>query len=136
MYITDDLWNEIKSFLFHNINKHGKHLKTNNLYIRKYNKVIKDIPTINQPRYGPKILFSSSTNSIRFVKYLYHSIQLRITRMNPLFNTIIEYIMLDKFRDNELNLDNSYEESEYELRSNAIIYYYENIDNMKSKIKF
>ena len=136
MYITDDLWNEIKSFLFHNINKHGKHLKTNNLYIRKYNNVIKDIPTINQPRYGPKILFSSSTNSIRFVKYLYHSIQLRITRMNPLFNTIIEYIMLDKFRDNELNLDNSYEESEYELRSNAIIYYYENIDNMKSRIKF
>ena len=135
MYITNDLWNEIKSYLFHDINKHGKHLKTNNLFIRKYNKVIKSIPTISQPRYGPKIIFNSITKSVRIARYLYHNIQLRITRMNPLFNTIIETVILENFKENESDLDSSCEESEYELKSNAIIYYYDNIDNVKSKIK-
>ena len=41
MYIINELWYEIKSFMFHDIKKHGKHLKTNDLYVKNYNEVVK-----------------------------------------------------------------------------------------------
>ena len=43
MYIIEDVWREIKSYLIHNIKIHGKHLKDDK-YVKKYNKVMKQLP--------------------------------------------------------------------------------------------
>ena len=32
MYIIEDIWREIKTYLFHNIKIHGKHLKNDKWY--------------------------------------------------------------------------------------------------------
>ena len=40
MYIIDDCWNYIKTFLFDNIKIHGKHLK-NDKHVKNYNNVVK-----------------------------------------------------------------------------------------------
>ena len=76
MYIIDDLWYEIKSFMFHDIKKHGKHLKTNDLYVKKYNEVVKSVPTIVKPNNGPYVIYNSATKSIRVAKFLYHNVHL------------------------------------------------------------
>jgi hypothetical protein len=57
IYLPNELWNEIKLFMFHNI-KYGKHLK-NDKYIKQYNKIMKKIPTPKIPRNGPRIIYSS-----------------------------------------------------------------------------
>ena len=45
-YIIDDVWNVIKTYLFHNIKKQGIHLQ-NRKHVLLYNKVVKkSIPTI------------------------------------------------------------------------------------------
>ena len=73
MYFPDDLWFIIKDNLFHNIKKHGKHLK-NKPEIKKFNNVIKSIPIKIIPRLGPRIVYSSAKNEPgrRFIKYIYH----------------------------------------------------------------
>ena len=40
MYIIDDCWNYIKTFLFHDIKIHGKHLK-NDKHVKNYNNIVK-----------------------------------------------------------------------------------------------
>ena len=35
MYIIEDVWREIKSYLIHNIKKHGKHLKDDKVIVFK-----------------------------------------------------------------------------------------------------
>ena len=37
-WIIDEVWREIKTYLFHNIKIHGKHLKKN-IYIQQFNKM-------------------------------------------------------------------------------------------------
>ena len=71
MFIIEDIWKHIKSYMFHDIKIHGKHLK-NDPYIIKYNDIMKNIPRPSIPLNGPRIVFSSHKKNIRYVKFLYH----------------------------------------------------------------
>ena len=71
MYIVNELWVYIKTFLIHDIKIHGKHLK-NDPYIKKYNSILKYMPKPKVPRTGPRIVFSSVHDEVRFIKYLYN----------------------------------------------------------------
>ena len=86
MYFPFGIWQLITSFLVHNIRTQGKHLKSNPV-IQQYNRVMLTIPKPYASQVGPKVVFSSATQSPRFVKFMYHS---------PFFTTqyhryIIEY---------------------------------------------
>lgn len=129
MYIINELWYEIKSFMFHDIKKHGKHLKTNDLYVKNYNEVVKSVPTIVKPNNGPYVIYNSATKSIRVAKFLYHNVQMRLSRSRPLYNSIVECVLLNEFMPKRLSLCR-----EYEGKSNIMKYYYENIQNVKSKL--
>lgn len=39
-WIIEDIWREIKTYLFHNIKIHGKHLKKD-IHIQHFNKTLK-----------------------------------------------------------------------------------------------
>ena len=71
MYLIEDAWGIVKSYMFHNINIHGKHLK-NDPFVKKYNETIQNIPKPSVPHNGPRIVYSSMTNSTRFIKFVYH----------------------------------------------------------------
>ena len=132
MYIINELWWKIKSYMFHDIKKHGKHLRTNNLYVKNYNKVIKSVPTIVKPSSGPYVIYTSPASynkSIKIAKLLYYNVQMRLSRNRPLFNTIIECVLFDQFIPKRLSLC-----PEYEGKSNVLQYYYKNIQNVKSKL--
>ena len=73
MYIIKDIWVQIKEYLFHDIKKHGKHLKDDK-YIKCYNNVVNKLPRYipwNQG-YGPFIVYQSATRKRdRCVKFMY-----------------------------------------------------------------
>jgi hypothetical protein len=71
MFLIEDVWGIIKSYMYHNIKIHGKHLK-NDPYIIQYNQVMKNIPKPCVPFNGPRIMYSSMTKSTRFIKFVYH----------------------------------------------------------------
>ena len=71
MYIINEIWELIKEYLFHDIKKHGKHLK-NNKYIHNYNNILKTLPKMYIPRRGPRIVYNSFKREFRIVKFLYH----------------------------------------------------------------
>ena len=71
MYIINEIWEVIKEYLFHDIKKHGKHLK-NDKYIHKYNYILKTLPKLYIPRTGPRIVYNSFKREFRLVKFLYH----------------------------------------------------------------
>jgi hypothetical protein len=73
MFIDKYIWLHIKDFIFHNIKKHGKHLKKDT-YIQNYNYIMTKIPLPTIPSFGPRILYSSATRQIgrRFIKYSYY----------------------------------------------------------------
>lgn len=129
MYIINELWYEIKSFMFHDIKKHGKHFKTNDIYVKNYNEVVKSVPTIVKSSCGPYVIYNSATKPIRIAKFLYHNVQLRLSRNRPLYNSIIEYVSLNEFIPKRLSLSPL-----YEGKSNVKKYYYENIQNVKSNL--
>ena len=129
MYIINELWWKIKSYMFHDIKKHGKHLRTNNLYVKNYNEVVKSVPTIIKPSTGPYVIYNSPQNPIRVARLLYYNVQLRLSRNRPLFNSIIEHVLLEPFIPERLSLS-----PEYIGKSNVLQYYYQNIQNVKSKL--
>ena len=132
MYIINEIWINIKSYIFHNIKLQGKHLKIQNSYIKNYNSVVKSMPTIVKPSNGPYVIYTSPplyNKSIQIAKLMYYNVQLRLSRNRPLFNTIIEYVLLDQFLPKRFSLSPL-----YEGKSNIIKYYYENIQNVKSKL--
>ena len=70
MYIINDIWLYIKTFLFHNIKTQGKHLK-NNPNIENYNKSIKIFNTIIEESSNPRIILYPSRNNFRIVRFIY-----------------------------------------------------------------
>ena len=118
MYFPDELWFIIKNHLFHNIKKHGKHLK-NKPEIKQFNNIVKSIPIKIIPRLGPRIVYSSVKNEPgrRFIKYIYHvhthlNHNARITRvMNdgsffyPRSYMLIEYQLLPLDYDKRDRID-------------------------------
>jgi hypothetical protein len=92
MYIVNDVWSIIKEFIFHNIKKQGKHLK-NDINIKNYNNVMKNIPIKTIPTNGPRIIYRSIKNDIgrRFIKYCYY-IHTHLKRINSRY---ISYLMIE-----------------------------------------
>ena len=118
MHIPYDIRLIVKSFMFHNIKTQAKHLK-NDPYIKLYNITLKLMPPLIIPRSGPRILYSSCTNTqgvlidnqrlstknIRFVKFLY----LRPVKYNFSKKKYIHNILI---RETQL-LKNNYSEQDY-----------------------
>ena len=65
MYIIPEIWNYIKTFIFHNIKVQGKHLKKNT-EIKQYNNILKNIPRIGIPSNNIRII-----RGFEFIKYVY-----------------------------------------------------------------
>jgi|TARA_B110000438_G_C15782942_1_gene637069 hypothetical protein len=71
MYIINDVWEQIKEYLFHNIKKQGKHLK-NDKYIQNYNNTLKFLPKLKIPGTGPRVIYNPAKKDWRIVKFLYY----------------------------------------------------------------
>jgi hypothetical protein len=100
-WIIDEIWREIKTYLFHNIKIHGKHLK-NNIHIQQFNKTLKDIPKLYIPRLGPRIIYNF--NKFKFAKFLYKiPSPSNITNKRNLYKLIIEYAPISNKNYEEIN---------------------------------
>jgi hypothetical protein len=63
MFFPEDIWEIIKDFIIHKI-KYGKHLK-DDVYIKKFNKTIKNLPKRQIPRFGPRIMYIPKKNTYK-----------------------------------------------------------------------
>ncbi len=114
MHIIEDIWREIKSFLFHNIKIHGKHLK-NDKYVKKFNQVVKSIPLKYIPSSGPRIIYQSQLKPYRCAKFLYRikaPCTLSKRRYSLRYKLVIEYMQIgdlskESIRDEYANGINS-----------------------------
>ena len=73
MFFFPELWREIKSFLFHNIKIHGKHL-VKHKYNQTYNIVMCELKNKYKkyiPMGGPKILYTSKNRYFHCIKFYY-----------------------------------------------------------------
>ena len=70
VYIVDDIWNHIKTFLFHNIKTQGKHLKDDKNIVC-YNNSVKIFNSLLKEVSNPKIIFQSVMKKSRNVKFIY-----------------------------------------------------------------
>lgn len=125
-YIIDELWIEIKDYLFHDIKRHGKHLK-NDFYIKKYNKVMENIPRPYVPILGPRILYSGNKQN-RIVKYLYKMLPVALTNdlketppgtISDIINMSNRIIIVSSLLPDDYNI------SDYEIRNDYYNYYVE-----------
>ena len=93
-FIVEDIWREIKTYLFHDIKIHGKHLK-NDIHIKKFNKTLQDIPKIYAPRLGPRIIYQSKFKTFRYAKFIYKiPAPSLISNKNQIYKLLIEYISI------------------------------------------
>tara|TARA_B110000046_G_C13023103_1_gene412320 strand:- start:1213 stop:1566 length:354 start_codon:yes stop_codon:yes gene_type:complete len=89
-WIIDEIWREIKTYLFHNIKIHGKHLK-NDIHIQKFNETLKDIPKLYITASGPRIIYNF--NKFKFAKFLYKiPAPSNISNKRNMYKLIIEYV--------------------------------------------
>ena len=104
MFIVDEIWREIKSFLFHDIKIHGKHLK-NDKYVKKFNQVVKNLPVKYIPSAGPRIVYQSNTIVDRCAKFLYRvraPCTLSKKRYSLKYKLIIEYMRIGNYTLDEI----------------------------------
>ena len=80
VYIIDDVWMYIKTFLFHNIKTQGKHLKKNK-NIECYNNSIKIFNSLLKEVSNPKIIFQSAMKPFRTLKFIYEINYKKIRRL-------------------------------------------------------
>jgi hypothetical protein len=72
IYILDDIWNLIKTYVFHDIKLHGKHLK-NDPDIKIYNNIVKNLPKPLISRVGQSITYLRDKNrDVYTFKYYVH----------------------------------------------------------------
>lgn len=108
MFLPEDLWREIKSFIIHNIKIHGLHLK-NDIYVKKFNKVLKCIPGKYKPNIGPIIVYGLPKENFRTVKFIYYVPAPRSIETNGRqYKLIIEYMSLDYLKQTNVNCCDCY----------------------------
>jgi hypothetical protein len=103
-YLMDDIWREIKTYIFHNINIHGIHLK-NKPDIKNYNQVMKNIPHIYRPRLGPRIIYNPSKCGFKSVKFIYKlpaPCTLSNKRYSLKYKLIIEYMAVTNLNEKQI----------------------------------
>ncbi len=89
-WIIDEIWREIKTYLFHNIKIHGKHLK-NDIHIQHFNKTLKGLPKLYIPRLGPRIIYNFT--NFKYAKFIYKiPAPSLLVNKHRLYKLIIEYI--------------------------------------------
>ena len=66
-----DIWRELKTYLVHDIKTQGIHLKKNKDVIN-FNNVLYNLPRMEIPRSGGRIVYSSVQKKFPTIKYLYH----------------------------------------------------------------
>tara|TARA_Y100000588_G_C13308189_1_gene524516 strand:+ start:63 stop:485 length:423 start_codon:yes stop_codon:yes gene_type:complete len=97
--ILPELWREIKTYLFHNIQTQGKHLKKDK-YISHYNYVLLQLPRLHQPYLGSRILYRCTKKNLQYVKFLYcvppPSTRCWLKTINGNKDFIIEYFNIPK----------------------------------------
>ncbi len=94
MFFPEDMWREIKSFIFHDIKVHGRHLK-NDREVKNFNKVAKSIPGKYQPNIGPIIVYGLPRRNFRTVKFIYYvPAPKSIERNSNKYKLIIEHMHL------------------------------------------
>ncbi len=71
VWFPPELWYIIKDYMFHDIKKHGKHLK-NDKFIKDYNSCMCAIPRPYPPKTGPRIIYHNVHKDFRIVTYLYY----------------------------------------------------------------
>lgn len=72
IYILDDIWNLIKTYIFHDIKLHGKHLK-NDPDVKIYNNIVKNLPKPLISRVGQSITYLRDKNrDVYTFKYYIH----------------------------------------------------------------
>ena len=67
-WIIEDIWREIKLYLFHDIKIHGKHLK-DDIHVKNFNKIV--IPGKFSPFGLDSIIYQSVTKPFRCAKFRY-----------------------------------------------------------------
>ena len=98
MFFPEDTWREIKSFIFHDIKSHGRHLK-NDLEVKNFNKVTKSIPGKYQPNIGPIIVYGLPNKNFRTVKFIYYVPAPRAIETNSnKYKLVIEHMHLEHLK--------------------------------------
>lgn len=69
MYIVEDVWREIKTFLFHDILSQGKHLK-DDAFVRQFNNVVLEIPRLDKIHF-PQFFCNPAAESFRTMTCVY-----------------------------------------------------------------
>jgi hypothetical protein len=88
-WIIEDIWREIKLYLFHDIKIHGKHLK-DDIYVKNFNKVV--IPRKFIPVEMVGIIYQSVINPFRCAKFLYKVPAPSSKKTKSTYKLVIEYI--------------------------------------------
>jgi len=91
-WFPDELIREIRYCIFHNIKRHGKHLK-NTSEVKLFNSCMKEIPKILYPYVGPRIIYINKKNNIRFIKFVY------VVYWKKIRTLIIEYFLYPPSRN-------------------------------------
>ena len=99
-WFIPEIWREIKLYLFHKINIHGKHLK-NNTNIKNYNKTMKDIPKLYIPRLGPRIIYKCKKFKMAKLIYKIPAPSL-VSNKKTIYKLIIEYIPIKNLNNKEV----------------------------------
>lgn len=113
MFIINEIWLYIKTFIFHNIKIHGKHLK-DDFNIKNYNLAIKHIPNLLKVYEGPRIIYTSTKYNVRFVKFVY------VLKHKNIRKLIITYLQIK----NEFNNTITNEEIDWTGRLRDMIHTY------------
>jgi hypothetical protein len=128
-YIIDDVWDLIKTYMFHSIKIHGKHLKKDkNVFL--YNEVVKSVPIITIPRGGPRIIYNSAKRKFRVAKFLYYGKELKSKGTWPRYNSVIEYVPLNQFKPDYYTIFGM----DFTTKRTVSWYYHKNLVNVKSKL--
>ena len=102
-WFPEDLWKLIKSFLIHNINIHGKHLK-NDKYTKVYNNIMAILPSPKILPVGPCIVYCSQFKKPPMVKFVYCMPVFR----NGAYKLVIEYTSVNYYEryiiDNNIDI--------------------------------
>ena len=98
MFFPEDTWREIKSFIFHDIKTHGRHLK-NDTEVKNFNKVTKSIPGKYQPNIGPIIVYGLPNKNFRTVKFIYYVPAPKAIETNSnKYKLVIEHMHLEHLK--------------------------------------
>ena len=102
MFLPDELWLIIKSYMFHDIKTQGKHLK-NDIFIKLYNYNLKQMCPLVIPSNGPRIIYDGKNKKYRFVRFLYLRPMKYDNLKNMYFNSfriIVTQLLKENYDDN------------------------------------